>query len=381
MPKRISTPILVVKEAIAPGSRREHAQKFPRMPRLYLELIENAEKVIPSMLGKEFTPAYRSNAAPVETDTIESAKPATDPPATIQSPRNPADLMNGDAFSIAASSDSGYASSASPQSPDAPTGLEEDLTDQLKALLQDDEVSLDSTPAGSPSSQYSSERTRRRTPPTLDQLRQTGAYADPNTVKQVHANITEEEEEDKKREILFKFDLLRKSYKGADIPDFNIHSDYRLMVKSYESTVKRLSLDTTVESYKTYLIGGFMLIEYILGSWFRFDMQGFTQQQILTMSSYEKLLIELGEKSYVPEAKQWPVEVRLLFLIIINAGFFIVSKMILKKTGSNLMNMMNSMNRQSSTPPAASAKPPQPKRKMRGPNINLDDIPEFQTAM
>jgi hypothetical protein len=113
-----------------------------------------------------------------------------------------------------------------------------------------------------------------------------------------------------------------------------------------------------------------MVTEYIFGSWFKFDMQGFTQQQILSMSSYEKLLIELGERSYVPEGSSWPVEVRLLFLIIINAAFFIISKLILRKTGSNLMNMVNSMN----TANAPSTRPGV-KRKMKGPSINLDEIP------
>ena len=88
------------------------------------------------------------------------------------------------------------------------------------------------------------------------------------------------------------------------------------------------------------------------------------------MNSYEKLLIELGEKSYVPTGSKWPVELRLLFLIIMNAAFFIVSKMIMKKTGANLMNMINGMNTSSSNASAPR------KRKMRGPNINLDDIPE-----
>ena len=95
-----------------------------------------------------------------------------------------------------------------------------------------------------------------------------------------------------------------------------------------------------------------MVVEYVFGSWLKFDMQGFTQQQILSMSSYEKLLIELGEKSYVPEGSSRPVELRLLFLIIINAALFIISKLILRKTGANLMNMANSMN--TSSTPAAS---------------------------
>ena len=97
-------------------------------------------------------------------------------------------------------------------------------------------------------------------------------------------------------------------------------------------------------------------------------MQGFTQQQILSMNQYEKLLIELGEKSYVPTGSKWPVEVRLLFMIIINAGVFVVSKMILKKTGANLLGMMNSMN--------VPKQNQQPKKKMKGPNIDLNNLPE-----
>jgi hypothetical protein len=181
-------------------------------------------------------------------------------------------------------------------------------------------------------------------------------------------NGNDEDNEDKKRELLFKFDLLRKSYPNSAIPEFTVHSDLSAMHKAYDDSVRRLSLDSAVESYKTYLIGGFMLVEFIFGSFLGFDMQGFTQQQILSMNSYEKLLIELGEKSYVPTGSRWPIELRLLFLIIMNAAFFIVSKMIMKKTGANLMNMINGMN-------ASSAPAPQRKRKMRGPNINLDEIP------
>ena len=146
------------------------------------------------------------------------------------------------------------------------------------------------------------------------------------------------------------------------------------MKKTYESTVRRLSLDSTVESYKTYLIGGFMLVEFILGNFLKFDMQGFTQQQIISINTYERLLIELGEKSYVPEGSKWPVELRLVFMIIMNAAFFIISKMIMKKTGSNLMNMINSMN--VSSRPASIAK----KRPMKGPSIDPNDIPDLNSV-
>ena len=110
--------------------------------------------------------------------------------------------------------------------------------------------------------------------------------------------------------------------------------------------------------------------EFVFGNFLGFDMQGFTQQQIISMHSYEKLLIELGEKSYVPTGSNWPVELRLLFMIIMNAAFFVVSKMMMKKTGANLMGMVNSMNT-----PKVSVNQQSQKRKMRGPNIDLDNIP------
>lgn len=205
--------------------------------------------------------------------------------------------------------------------------------------------------------------------PTLSQL-----GAQPNKVypdaKQFENNI---EEEDKKRELLFKFDLLKKSYKMAKIPEFTMYDSYSHMKKVYDTTVRQVSIQSSAETYKTYLIGGFWLVEYFFGKVFKFDMQGFTQQQIVSMDSYERLLLELGEKSYVEEESQWPVEVRLFGLIMMNAAFFIVGKLIAKKTGSNLFNMINSMN----TNPSMTGNSQAEKTKMKRPNMNFDDIPEL----
>lgn len=191
-------------------------------------------------------------------------------------------------------------------------------------------------------------------------------------------------EEEEKREILFKFDMLKKSYPTANIrQDFTIKSDLHEIKTAYEMSVRRLSMDSKVEKYKSYLMGAFMATEYVFGHFLGFDMQGYTQQQILQMSSYEKLLIEIGEKSYVPDSvSKFPVEVRLLFLVIMNAAIFIGSKMLMAKTGANLLNMINSMNNFNKTPtappmPPMNANQPPPrfmKRKMRGPNINVNDL-------
>ena len=204
--------------------------------------------------------------------------------------------------------------------------------------------------------------------PTLAELQSKGQYQNDNSAIPDITQTTPQEEEDLKRELLFKFELLKKYYKGADVPEFSIHSDYETMSKTYEMSVRRLSLDGSVESYKTYLIFGFMGVEFALGKFLKLDMKGFSQQQIASMHTYEKLLVELGEKSYVPGDSKWPVELRLLFTVVIQAAIFIFGKMMMKKTGTNVMSMMSNFTNQAQT----SVK--REKKKMRGPSINLDDI-------
>jgi len=207
-----------------------------------------------------------------------------------------------------------------------------------------------------------------RDPPKLSELEQRGEVKTKKTIPNMTGTSIEEEDE-LKRELLYKFELVKRSYKNVDIPEFNMHSDYKNMNRTYENTLRRVSLDSNVDTYRNYLIAGFMLMEYILGYWLKFDMAGFTQQQILNMNQYERLLIELGEKSYVPDSKKWPVEVRLLGMIILNAVIFIVAKMIMTKTGTSLFGLMNAQQ--------SEFQKNKPKRKMKGPNIDLSSIPDI----
>ena len=63
-------------------------------------------------------------------------------------------------------------------------------------------------------------------------------------------------------------------------------------------------------------------------------MTGFAQSQLVNMNKYDALLIELGEKHYIPSGSQWPVEVRLLGLIFMQTALFIISKQFLGGFGN-----------------------------------------------
>ena len=44
----------------------------------------------------------------------------------------------------------------------------------------------------------------------------------------------------------------------------------------------------------------------------------------------------------MPTESNWPVEVRLLTMILIQAAVFVLGKVIANKTGSNILNMFSS---------------------------------------
>lgn len=390
---------------------RERPQVFPRMPLLYLELLENKSKVKQDCINTEYVHKYSSDEtdSPPELvreeyddesvdsrdDSVYSDGESDDQETSSNIEnydKNRSELfenvgedISDDEMSVEQGEEMSVVTSNSTASHGSDgSGYSETVTSKLNELIEDsdDEIPIKTKHAKKDKSKYSVRRdksghsvSKRNKPPTLAELAAAGSFVPKSELRDINNIPTKDKHyDDMKRELLFKFELLKKSYPGASIPEYTIHTDYNTMINSYEDCVRRLSLDSSVENYKQYLIYGFMGIEFLFGKFLKLDMEGFTQQQILSMSSYEKLLIELGEKSYVPEGSNWSVELRLLFLVIMNSAFFIVSKMIMKKTSIDLMNMMNGMSMSMPTSTSKEDSDSKPKRKMKGPELDLDDL-------
>lgn len=358
-----------------------YPQDFSDMPRLYLEIIENKDKIKQDLINIEHTVNYNSTEKYIkpEEPIMEPVKEINEPqknepeievPKTVEKEEETVIEVNEQMVEEPVQDDTLSARLQELLGDGSDTSVG-DFSPQSKMASPNTEPI--NSPVKSPNmrsapvikSPIIKSKSPTRVAPTLKEIEKSNNL---NTTKNLrNLNSPDENEvsdEDAKREILFKFDLLRKSYPASSIPEYSIHTDLYVMQRSYKDCVRRLSLDSSVESYKTYLVYGFMGCEFIFGNFLGFDMSGFTQQQIISMHSYEKLLIEIGEKSYIPTEENWPVEVRLLFTIIMNAAFFIVSKMMMQKTGTNLMNMVNNMNGSK-----INTQKDAPKRKMRGPNL------------
>lgn len=187
------------------------------------------------------------------------------------------------------------------------------------------------------------------------------------------AGLSPEEREKKERELyMWKFQILRMQWKGSKIPEIGEFTALDEIKRTYELTVREISLTASVEKYKKYLFYLFMGMEYAATQWMGFNIEGFTAQQLLMMNEYEVLLVELGEKSYLSLSSSWPVEVRLLFMVIVNAAVFFVGKMVAENSGNTAANLFRHLTGQPTPPPPNGDE--SSKKKMRGPSLRPDDI-------
>jgi hypothetical protein len=188
-----------------------------------------------------------------------------------------------------------------------------------------------------------------------------------------------EEEMQKKREILFKLKQLKTYYKDVNIPEFSEYTPLSIMESEYNMFYKQLQLDSRVENYKKFLMFGFAIVEFVVQKLLKFEeMSGFTVQQLTNMNQYEKILLEIGEKRKFEPEKGLAPELKLIGIIFINAAMFIGMKMLFKGGGNAILESIGQNGNSASSAP----KPPTtnlggdsaPKRKMQGPDINLDDL-------
>lgn len=181
----------------------------------------------------------------------------------------------------------------------------------------------------------------------------------------------EEKEEQEKQEYIWRFKILKKQYKNRNIPSYNEHDDLQQMKNEYKTIVKEIVLENNVESYKSYLIGGFMAMEFVFGNVFGINLSGFTSEQMLIMDKYEVMLIELGERPYSSWSSNLPIEIRLIMFTFWQAILFYVAKMLMDKGAPNVSSLFGGITGKPQQPKVEES---QPVKKMRGPSIKVSDI-------
>ena len=180
-------------------------------------------------------------------------------------------------------------------------------------------------------------------------------------------------EQEEKEELIVKFRTLKKAYPNNEdlkLLSYTEHDDLNEMRKMYKRTIAEIAFDRKISNYRSYLAVSFMVIEY----GFRYlgmNMEGFAKHQAKSIDDYNSLLVELGEKTQGSWMDNFPVEVRLLGLVVFQAVVFWFAKN--KNIDiSNIMNVISGMVPKQEPVPSGVELPseaPAPAKKMKGPSI------------
>lgn len=344
--------------------RNQVRKDFESLPVLYCELLENKEKIKPELVNQD----YVDHSPPTENKrSVERSRPQgaesdmDEEPKSLDKSRYSRYSRPSTGHSVRRSNLS-RSRSVSSETDDINKEYEE-LNDRLNELLEKDKKSERTSDDNKRDREQSFTRDRERDrdrgrdrdrKPDRDHRdhsdnhsRRRGPSSADNEKKYIASQVAPSLSELKynkkgleeltptgtdalKRELLFKLQLLKKSYPDFnDGDDFTMHTNYEEMVERYDMASKRLRVNSDVDTYRGYLQAGFMIIEKYLAPLLSIDMTGFANEQFVHMNKYDSLLFELGEKHYVPTGSQWPVEVRLIGLMFMQTALFIISKQIM----------------------------------------------------
>jgi hypothetical protein len=134
-----------------------------------------------------------------------------------------------------------------------------------------------------------------------------------------------------------KFGTLRASFTEWNIQDPNNDMSLDEIHDTYEGYVRQIMISLNSSNWKTYLAIMFLGIEVIGIKVFGLDFRGYTMSQMKTIKTYDRLLIQLGEKYYVQGTSNWPIETQFLMMGGFNALIFLAVKYLSKWCGGESM--------------------------------------------
>lgn len=188
--------------------------------------------------------------------------------------------------------------------------------DNLENYMKKNRVSIHS--------KSKSDRKENKKPPPINEIEANatqGKFKNLNRIAQKDMST-----ETLKRELLFKIEIMKKQYPNLGLPTYTMTNTVEQMRNTIDTSVKTIMLESTVTKYKRWFRIALLISEYFFTRILKMDyMTGSTQYHMKSMSEYDIMIIELGEKSY-SEGSDWPVEIRLGMLALFNTALYGLSK-------------------------------------------------------
>jgi len=139
-----------------------------------------------------------------------------------------------------------------------------------------------------------------------------------------YSRISREQSIYLRQEFKVKFGILRSTYPQWEVVEPNDSLSLDQIHDLYDHYLKQILISRESGNYKTYMVIFLMVIEVIGVRFLKLNMSGYTLSQLRIMNRYDALFTELGEKYLVSNGSNWPVEARIVMMMLFNAVIFLV---------------------------------------------------------
>lgn len=161
--------------------------------------------------------------------------------------------------------------------------------------------------------------------PTLEELESQPQKGVRNLDKPSTADM---DSETRKRQYMVKLNLLKKTYPNDNIEIPSITASETMMKAQYDNFLALKASDENIDRYRKFMTYGFLGMEFILKSKLGLPADGLAREQLSNMDQYNRMLVEMGERKYMPTGEGMPVEMRLVLSMAMNSAIFVAMRKI-----------------------------------------------------
>lgn len=141
--------------------------------------------------------------------------------------------------------------------------------------------------------------------------------------------------QEERSDILWSLKKLKRYQNIKSFPHYDEFTPLNDLKRILKEIKREAILDENVNQTRQYMMMGWFGLEKICTEYLSIDLSGFTAYETQNMNEYEKVLVELGERSYLNWSEGFPPEFKLLYLMVSHAALFHVKK------STSLTNLIN----------------------------------------
>lgn len=178
------------------------------------------------------------------------------------------------------------------------------------------------------------------------------------------------------------FGTLRKTWSNYYIPEITPDMSLSTIHVQYETYIRHIKIQKSVEDSRIYLILMWLAIQFCCKKFLNIDLSGYVEAQMKSINKYDLLLAELGESKYKQsngqlQEIQYPVELRIIWIAVVNAGIFLLVKYLGPTFGEeNVSNVTSKLGDFLAGPTQPIGVP----NKQQTDGVQISEIPQNQAA-